>query len=77
MKVKVKYFASLKQHLGRSEEQMDLNNGMTVSELWQQISGDDQLPEKVMTAVNMEYVKSDTVLKQDDEVAFFPPVTGG
>ncbi len=77
MKVKVKYFASLKQSLGRSEEQLELDNGMTVSELWQQLSGDELVPEKVMTAVNMEYVKSDTVLKQDDEVAFFPPVTGG
>ncbi len=77
MKVKVKYFASLKQSLGRSEEQMELDNGMTVSELWQQLSGNELLPEKIMTAVNMEYVKSDTVLKQDDEVAFFPPVTGG
>ena len=77
MKVKVKYFASLKDRLGRSEELMDLQHGMTVAELWQSISGDEALPETVLTAINMEYVKADTQLNADDEIAFFPPVTGG
>lgn len=77
MKVKVKYFASLKDRVGRSEEQMELGQGVTVGELWQQVSGELSVPENVMTAVNMEYVKHDTVLQSNDEVAFFPPVTGG
>ncbi|MGV3003464.1 molybdopterin synthase sulfur carrier subunit [Vibrio sp. E150_018] len=32
---------------------------------------------KLLVAVNQDMVKMDTVLKSGDEVAFFPPVTGG
>ncbi len=79
MTVTVKYFASLRELLGRSEEALDLGNRtVTVSELWQQVAGSQQtLPANVLTAINMEYVKADARIKDGDEVAFFPPVTGG
>lgn len=77
MQVKVKYFASLKQRLGRGEEVLELEDGMNVSNLWRQIAGESAIPADVMTAVNMEYVQNDAVICDGDEVAFFPPVTGG
>ena len=79
MSIKVKYFASLREMLGRSEDYYDvMDNTITVSELWKQVVGEHKtLPENVLTAVNMEYVKPDTRVKDGDEVAFFPPVTGG
>jgi molybdopterin synthase sulfur carrier subunit len=35
------------------------------------------LPPNLLMAVNMEYARADDVVKDEDEVAFFPPVTGG
>ena len=79
MIVTVKYFASLREQLGRSEESLEIgDHTVTVSELWLQVCGNQQaLPANILTAVNMEYVKPDTCIKDGDEVAFFPPVTGG
>ena len=79
MKIKVLFFASLRDIAGVGESQLDVVKGMTVAQLWQQISVDfELLPEKVLCAVNQEYVDTDYQLKEGDcEVAFFPPVTGG
>ena len=61
------------------EQQIEVNTGISVSEVWQQVSADfELLPDKVLCAVNQEYVDTDYQLKDGDvEVAFFPPVTGG
>ena len=77
MKVKVKYFASLKEHIGRSEDLLELSAETSVNQLWQQVSSNPELSDTVKTAINMEYVDKDTMIKDGDEVAFFPPVTGG
>ena len=79
MTVTIKYFASLREVIGRSEDSLDIGNGkVTVAEVWSKAAdGKRSLPENVLTSVNMEYVKPDTIVKDGDEVAFFPPVTGG
>ena len=79
MSITVKYFASLREVLGRSEDNLEIRNeSITVSELWEKVAGKQKsLPDNVLTAINMEYVKPDTRVKDGDEVAFFPPVTGG
>ena len=77
MSVKVKYFARIREEMGRAEDQMDFRPGLKVSDVWSWASGADALPEAMLVAVNMEHVKGDSELKEGDEVAFFPPVTGG
>ena len=79
MSIKVKYFASLRESLGRSEDNLEIEYGnITVSDLWEKLAGEQKnLPENILTAINMEYVKPDAKVKDGDEVAFFPPVTGG
>jgi len=77
MKIKVKYFASLRDQLGRAEEVLELEEGVNVMTLWQQIIGDTSTPANIITAINMEYVQNDALIREGDEVAFFPPVTGG
>ena len=79
MSIKVKYFASLRETLGRSEDNLEIENGnITVAELWEKLAGKHKnLPDNILTAINMEYVKPDAKVKDGDEVAFFPPVTGG
>lgn len=79
MSITVKYFASLREVLGRGEDSLELGpENITVSELWERIADRKKtLPKNVLTAINMEYVKEDARIKDGDEVAFFPPVTGG
>ena len=50
---------------------------MTVGEVWTDVSKNIKYAGKVMTAVNHEYVDENYLLRDRDEVAFFPPVTGG
>ena len=72
----VKYFASLEQELGRSEDAVDAAAVNTVKDVWHAVAGDKPLA-KVLCAVNQEYAQADTAVGDGDEVAFFPPVTGG
>lgn len=77
MKISVKFFASLREQLNQAEANLDLNQPTSVLAIWQQASGLETLPENTLCAVDMEYVDATTVVEQDAEVAFFPPVTGG
>lgn len=77
MTVKVKYFASLREQMGRSEECIEHEPNLTALGVWQRVSGNRTVDEHVLTAVNFEYVESTHAIADGDEVAFFPPVTGG
>ena len=78
MNIHVLLFASLKEHLGKSEMQLELAPLSSVESLWQSLrTGEDALPEQILFAVNHRYVHADYQLKDGDMVAFFPPVTGG
>jgi len=78
MHIQVLFFASLKEHLGETEVQLELSSPQTVEALWGTLSADKKaVPEQILFAVNHEYVHADYQLKDGDEVAFFPPVTGG
>ncbi|MCZ6803497.1 MAG: molybdopterin converting factor subunit 1 [Proteobacteria bacterium] len=78
MQISVKYFASLRELMGEPGSVVDVDESVSVSELWQSLTKSKNIEfDNVMMAVNMEYVKSEHQLKAGDEVAFFPPVTGG
>jgi len=79
LNIRILFFASLRDAAGAAEKQLDVSPGISIAELWQQVSaGFELLPDKVLCAVNQEYVDSDYKLKDGDhEIAFFPPVTGG
>jgi len=77
MSVTVRYFASLRESLGRAEDTVDSTTVGTVGEVWESVSGGEPLPGNVLAAVNLTYVSTDHPVKDGDEVAFFPPVTGG
>jgi len=77
MSIKVRYFASIKEMTGRSEDQLAFINNLTVSDVWQLANTDKPLPANMLAAINMEYVQINCLVHDDDEVAFFPPVTGG
>ncbi|MDH5379185.1 MAG: MoaD/ThiS family protein, partial [Gammaproteobacteria bacterium] len=73
MKISVKYFASMRDRVGKDEESLELSDGATIAELWGKVS-EEELPENTLVAINMEYTNSEAALKDGDEVAFFPPV---
>ena len=77
MSIKVRYFASLKERVGRSEDDLTFTSLLTVNEVWNRANFGKPLPDNILAAVNMEYVEFDNIVKDGDEVAFFPPVTGG
>lgn len=76
MSVTVKYFASIRESLGRGEEIVQLSQACSVRELWQQVT-QRPVPPRLLAAVNQDYASLDAMLRDGDEVAFFPPVTGG
>ncbi len=76
MNIRVKYFASLAEQLGRREQQLELDCGATVSDAWSNANG-GAITQNVLLEVKNEYVDSSQCLGEGDEVAFFPPVTGG
>jgi len=78
MSIKVVYFASLKELLGHSETLLPTpTSTVSVIDIWQQANPDLTIPSNTLAAVNMEYVSLEHPVIDNDEVAFFPPVTGG
>lgn len=75
MSVEVKFFASLRERLGRSE--ITLDSASTAAEAWAQATGNAEAPANLLVAINLDYADMQTTVKDGDEVAFFPPVTGG
>lgn len=74
MTVTVKLFATLRTNRF-SEKQFELEEAITVEELIKKIG----LPSEQVSIifVNGRHAKQDTVLKNGDEIAFFPPIGGG
>lgn len=77
MNITIKFFASLREQIGKSDASISSTESMTVLQAWQQASGLDVMPDNTLCAINMEYVDQNTIISDGDEVAFFPPVTGG
>ena len=83
MQITVKYFASLRERIGQAEERLDVSDHLTVGKLWERVlAGSLEAAARgendaILAAVNHDYVEHDYELKDGDEVAFFPPVTGG
>ncbi len=82
MKVHVRYFARLREAIGRDTEVVELAGpATTVGELRDRLvaGGADALAEirNLRAAVNQAMVGPEAPVADGDEVAFFPPVTGG
>lgn len=81
MQIHVKYFATLHDRAGHREEVVEVPEGATIAELKQQlVERNGRLEgalDSALAAVNREYAFPEDTLQAEDEVAFFPPVSGG
>jgi len=77
MQVTVKTFAHLRDRLGFAERAAELPDEACVLDVWQAVTDGSEMPRNVLAAVNLDYAGADTRVHDGDEVAFFPPVTGG
>jgi molybdopterin synthase sulfur carrier subunit len=77
MTVRVKYFGSLRERMGRADDILTLDSETTVADIWARVSNGQPLPANLLAAVNLEYAQPGQAVADGDEVAFFPPVTGG
>ena len=80
MRIKVTYYGQFRDITGLREENLEAEDGVTVIELRDQVK--ERYPRiakkrEILVAINNSFASLETVIKQDDKVAFFPPVSGG
>jgi sulfur-carrier protein len=83
--MKVKYFAWVRERVGKSEETIEPPpNVKTVDDLMAWLAGQNEAyahaferPRVIRAAIDHAHVKSDSMIAGAREIAFFPPMTGG
>ncbi len=80
-KVKVLFFATLRDRAGAKSLEIEIPEGATVGQLKDQVGRDrpnlEQSMQSVVVAINREFAFDENVIPEDAEVAMFPPVSGG
>jgi molybdopterin converting factor subunit 1 len=81
MRVRVKLFARLKDLAGAGELVREVEGPATVSTVWRALTAEipalSQYERTMSVAVNAEYAKMAATVRDGDEIAFLPPVSGG
>lgn len=78
MRVSVIYYAGLRERVGKSIEFLDLNAEPMVKDLRSELAKRHGLDEDILlVALNGSFANPDTVIDEGDEIAVFPPVSGG
>ena len=80
MKINIRYFGQFRDFTGKREEILEVKKGITVEEIREyvrEIYPKIWAKNEVLVAVNGNFGALDDVILETDEVAFFPPVSGG
>lgn len=80
MIVKIRYFANLREKAGKSEEQMQIEEGKNLLDIYAHLSGQygfDLTSNMIKFSLNSNYVDPSVCPKENDVVVFIPPVAGG
>jgi molybdopterin synthase sulfur carrier subunit len=81
--IKVLFFARVREQLATDSLELQASDGLTTGLVRQQLANTDSLWAKVLAedsiliAVNQQIIDESTAVVDGDEIAFFPPVTGG
>ena len=83
--MKILYFAKIKEVIGKSEDSIIINGQTTVKDIVEKLKSTNESYElafqdikNIKCSVNCNYINSfQTKVTNKDEIAFFPPVTGG
>lgn len=81
IQITVKLFAIFQEVFATDEIQVKLNSGASVSEIFDRLVSQhpnlEQWRSLTRYAINLSFAESNTILKNGDEVALIPPVSGG
>jgi molybdopterin synthase catalytic subunit len=81
MKVRLLFFAVLRDIAGSDERDLELREGTTARDVWQSLRESygklADYTQPPMVAINEAYAAPDAILRDGDELAFIPPVAGG
>ena len=81
MHVTIRLFARLREVAGASDLTRSIPDGSTAGDAWQALVAEfpplADHTRSISVAVNEEYAKPTTALRDGDEIAFLPPVSGG
>jgi len=81
LKIKLLFFAVLRDIVGTSEDVIELPDGARAGDVWERLRDEHAVLhdyiQPPMIAVNESYVGADELLRDGDELAFIPPVAGG
>jgi sulfur-carrier protein len=83
--MKIRYFAWVRERIGKAEEELDPPSTVaTIEQLigWLSSRGEEyahafENPKVIRAAIDQHHVRHQTDLKGAREIAFFPPMTGG
>lgn len=81
MRVTVRLFARLRDITGATELRREVDSGATIRTVWQQLVQEfpdlGRYERSISSAVNADYARMDHQVREGDEIAFLPPVSGG
>ena len=77
MAISVLFFASFADSVGQRELAIDSAEIRTARDVWEACIQDAGISDNALVALNKQYAKMEDEVNDGDEVAFFPPVTGG
>ena len=81
MRITVRLFASLREKAGQDVLSLNLDEGATVADAWAQLCTRNETlaacRSHSLIALNRRYVQMNAALSEGDELALFPPVSGG
>jgi molybdopterin converting factor subunit 1 len=81
MRVTIRLFARLREIAGAGEMAREVTPGATIRGIWRELAAEfpalAPYERSISSAVNLEYARMETEVRDGDEVAFLPPVSGG
>ncbi len=81
MRVSIRLFARLREIVGASEVEREVPDGATLGAVWELLAGEHpalaSYTRSISGAINADYAHMDAPVRDGDEIAFLPPVSGG